>query len=312
MKEYRRVIGTAAHVMLADRLPAKDVVLFPPGVSSPKTVDGVNVTTLAFSRRGDGTIIPAVGVAKAGGEGTIVVWIHPDGKRSLWQDGKLVPAARKIVDQGARILAIDVFGTGEQDVGKLPPVNPNYAGYTFGYNRSVPAYRTRDILTAVGFARVGGLPVHLVGWEKAGPWVLLARSLCGDAVSRTAADMNQFRFDKINATSDEMMLPGAAKYGGLPALTALAAPHPLFIHNSSGTDAERLADTGVPGGRREGPLDAVRREDGAGKGRGMAAALAGRLAATREGSAGVSRNDIGSDNETPALPCRVAAKPLAM
>jgi hypothetical protein len=118
-------------------------------------------------------------------------------------------------------------------------VDKGYAGFTFGYNRSTPANRTRDILTTVAFARRGGQAVHLVGWEQAGPWVLLARSLCGDAVSRTAADMNQFRFDKITSTTDEMLLPGAVKYGGLPALAALAAPHDLFVHNTTGSDAER-------------------------------------------------------------------------
>jgi len=32
-----------------------------------------------------------------------------------------------------------------------------------------------------------------------------------------------------------MMLPGALKYGGLAALTAIAAPSELFVHNNRGT-----------------------------------------------------------------------------
>jgi hypothetical protein len=79
--------------------------------------------------------------------------------------------------------------------------------------------------------------VYLVGFEEAGPWVLLARGLCGDAVARTAADMNRFRFDTVQTTADEMMLPGALKYGGLPALAALAAPAELFAHNAEATGA---------------------------------------------------------------------------
>jgi hypothetical protein len=65
--------------------------------------------------------------------------------------------------------------------------------------------------------------------------VLLARALCGDAVQRTAADMNEFRFEKVRTTSDEMMLPGALKYGGLAALAGLATPGELYIHNHHGT-----------------------------------------------------------------------------
>src|SRR5262249_46481388 len=99
--------------------------------------------------------------------------------------------------------------------------------------------RVHDVLTAVAFAKGHEKTkmVELVGWEKAGPWVLLARGLCGDAVARTAADCDGFRFDKVVTLSDEMLLPGAVKYGGLPALMALAAPGELYIHHH--------ADTGV-------------------------------------------------------------------
>ena len=46
-------------------------------------------------------------------------------------------------------------------------------------------------------------------------------------------------FDKVRATDDEMMLPGALKYGGLYALASLAAPGELFVHNHSGTGSGR-------------------------------------------------------------------------
>jgi hypothetical protein len=47
--------------------------------------------------------------------------------------------------------------------------------------------------------------------------------------------VNGFRFDRVRETSDEMMLPGALKYGGLAALTALSAPGELYLHNHRGT-----------------------------------------------------------------------------
>jgi hypothetical protein len=166
-----------------------------------------------------------------------VVWVHPEGKSSLVQDGQLVPAARKVLDRKAAILAVDVFGTGELRPEKPLPVNKNFAGYTFGYNRPLLAQRVHDILTAVAFARghEKTKAVHLVGHKKAGPWVLLARGLCGTGVARTAADCDGFRFEKVRTSDDEMMLPGALKYGGLPALAALAAPGELYVHNHQGT-----------------------------------------------------------------------------
>ena len=47
-----------------------------------------------------------------------------------------------------------------------------------------------------------------------------------------------------------MMLPGALKYGGLPALAALAAPGELYVHNHHGTGCGPLAQGGLR--RRQG------------------------------------------------------------
>jgi hypothetical protein len=148
------------------------------------------------------------------------------------QGGKLVPEAKRILDAGYAIIAPDVFMTGELQVTPTPPVNAGYAGFTFGYNRPLLANRVHDILTTIACVRKeGAKKIHLVGVGSAGPWVVLARAQCGDAVTRTAADLDQFRFEKVKTTSDEMMLPGALKYGGLSAFAALATPGELFLHN---------------------------------------------------------------------------------
>ena len=54
-------------------------------------------------------------------------------------------------------------------------------------------------------------------------------------MARTAADVHGFRFEQVKTTDDPMMLPGALKYGGLPALAALAAPGELYVYNQHGT-----------------------------------------------------------------------------
>src|SRR5262249_42637018 len=226
LREFRRVIGTALRVMVADEFPGLEAV-------EAKEVgdgrgDGYVYGHLLFGRQGQGEQVPAVSVTGPEFGGTVVIWVHPAGKASLFdKDGKLTPAARAILDRKAAILAPDVFGTGELSPDKPPPVDGRFAGYTYGYNRALLAQRVHDILTAVAYAKGRERPkaVHLVGWERAGPWVVLARALCGDGVvARTAADLNQFRFESVKTTNDEMMLPGALKYGGLPAFLALCAP----------------------------------------------------------------------------------------
>ncbi len=169
----------------------------------------------------------------------MVIWIHPQGKASLFQGGKLVPAAQRLIDGKAAIFAPDVLLAGEFGGAKLQPVAKpweGYAGYYYGYNRPLLAQRVHDILTAVAAVKRHEKTekVDLVGFDKAGPWVLLARGLCGDAVARTAADVDGFRFEKVDTLYNETMLPGALKYGGLPALTALAAPGELYLHNHRG------------------------------------------------------------------------------
>jgi hypothetical protein len=239
LAEYRRVWGPALRVMLGSSLPeARQVEAKEQGEPS---IEGLSARGYLIGRRGQGEQVPALWVQGKEFNGTVVVWVDPKGKASVVEGGKLAPAARAILDGGGAVLAVDVFGTGELTPEKPMVLNPRFAGYTFGYNRPLLSQRCHDVLTAVGFARgqKGVKKTHLLGRGKAGPWALLARGLAGDAVARTAADADQFRFEKVRAVSDEMMLPGALKYGGLPALAALAAPAELLVHNASGTGTGR-------------------------------------------------------------------------
>jgi dienelactone hydrolase len=239
LKEFRRVVGTALRVMIHDELPKPEELAVKEVGQRVERGDLVWRRYL-IGRKGAGEQVPALGIKGKDFDGTVVVWVHPEGHASLFKDGKLVPAAQRILDGKAAIFAPDVLLTGEFGDAKMQPVEKgyeNYAGYYYGYNRPLLAQRVHDILTAVAVAKRHEKTekVHLLGFGKAGPWVMLARGLCGDAVSRTAADVDGFRFEKVPSDYNEMMLPGAVKYGGLPALTALAAPGELFIHNNRGT-----------------------------------------------------------------------------
>jgi dienelactone hydrolase len=236
LEQFHHVVGTALEAMVHDKLPRPDEVSLTP-VGDVDIRDGIGWAKYFLGRKGRKEQVPALRVKAKRFNGTVVVWVHSAGKSSLVAGGKLVPAARRILDHGADILAVDVLRTGELQGGKAPAVDAKFAGYTFGYNRPLLAERVHDILSAVACAQglKGTKAVHLVGFEQAGPWLVLARALCGDAVTRTAADLNGFRFDKVTSTADEMMLPGALKYGGLPVLASLSAPGEMLLHNTRGT-----------------------------------------------------------------------------
>jgi hypothetical protein len=239
LAEFRRMVRPALGVMIHDSLPTSDEVEAME-VGTKEEQDGRTARKFLLGRTDQHEAIPAYGIRGAKHDGTVVIWIHPKGKSSLYVDGKLIPEAQAILDHKSAILAIDVFGAGE--LAATPAVNDKYAGFTLGYNRSFVAERVHDILTAIAVAKKHpqARTIHLVGWESAGPWVVMARALAGDAVARTAADLNGFRFDAIKSNADPMMLPGAVKYGGLPAFAALCAPGELLLHNHRGTGTGRL------------------------------------------------------------------------
>ncbi len=244
LAEFRRVVGTALRVMVDDALPGSDAVeqkrMDVPEVA---LTDTIKIHQAVIGRKGIKEAIPAIGVVGPEFDGTVVLWIHPKGKASLFEKGELIPAAKAILDKKAAILAPDVFQTGELTADKPFAVDPKFAGFTFGYNRTLFGQRVHDILTAIrlGHDHPVCKKLHIVGWSEAGPWVAAARALSGDLIGRTAIDMNQFRFENVKTTSDEMMVPGAVKFGGLPAFIALCAPHEVLAHNHTGTHSGQLS-----------------------------------------------------------------------
>ena len=241
---YLEMGRTAVRVMMNDRLPASGEVeaQTESDGQSPRTEHGFGLSKLLLSRKGLQEQIPSLLVTPAKDFHEIVVWIHPAGKASLFQDAKLTGAARKILEENAAILAPDVFLTGEFTGAKSSPVNSKYAGYTFGYNRPILANRVHDILTAVAFAR--GMKnvkrVSLAGFEKAGPWVLTALPLCMQTVDKSAVDLNGFRFERIVNPGDEMMLPGALKYGDVGFFLRMASGRHVLVHNDPANGIAKL------------------------------------------------------------------------
>ncbi|MCI0681378.1 MAG: hypothetical protein L0Y71_04675 [Gemmataceae bacterium] len=236
LRKFRAVVGAALEAMITDRLPRPEEVE-DVGTDQGSEMDGVQVKMFVLTRKGAGEAVRALGMLPTNCNGQGIIWVHPDGIASAWKDGRFTPEVQKILEKGTAILAVEPLRVGATAEAKAHPVNKGYAGYTFGYNRPLLAERVHDILTAVAFAQhhKGKVKtIHLAGFGKAGPWVALARPLCGDAVARTAADLHQFDFAGIKSMDDEMMLPGALKYGGLLTLASLSAPHELLVHNVPG------------------------------------------------------------------------------
>lgn len=239
LDKFRTVVGTALRAMVGS-LPA--AVAVRKKFDDLTLTGGMTVRRTVIGRADGDDAVPVVGLVGDKFDGRVVIWVHPAGKVSATGDGRQVPAIRALLDAGYGVLAPDLLGVGEQTPEKPFAVDPRYAGFTFGYNRSLLANRVRDVLTAVTFANTvwKTKSVDLVGWDAFGPVAVLAKALAGDAVTKTAADLNGFRFDKITDVNDPMLLPGAVKYSGMAAFLALCAPGEVLAHNHAGTGTGKL------------------------------------------------------------------------
>jgi hypothetical protein len=240
LKQFQHVVGTALRAMVNSELPTAIGVRAGPLESKP---DGLVMHRAVLGRTDEKDAVPSVGIFAPNFKGEkVVVWLDPKGKASLFEDGRAVKSLKALTGAGFAVVAPDLLGTGENSFRTPPAIDKNFAGYTFGYNRALLANRVHDALTLIAFGRsmLKAKTIHLVGWGEMGVVAVMARAIVGNAVARTAADLNQFRFENIKETADPMMLPGAVKYGGLPAFLALCAPGQVFVHNHRGTSSGKL------------------------------------------------------------------------
>ncbi len=242
LKEFQRVVGTALAAMVTDALPKEIAVREGPLES---TIDGHTMHRAVLGRKDEQDAIPCAGVFQPKiFSGKVVIWAHPKGKASLFENGKIAPAVKALTDAGFAVVSTDCLGVGESSFPKAFLVDKTYAGFTYGYNRPLLANRVHDLLTLAGFAQMlKAKSISIVGWGEMGPVAVIAKALAGDAATKLAADMNQFRFENVKETSDPMMLPGAVKYGGMGAFLALCAPGAALVHNHRGTATGKVAES---------------------------------------------------------------------
>ncbi len=197
--------------------------------------------------------------------GKAIVWLDQNGKSGLYSaEGTLKPAVAKLVDAGSTVLGLDMLFQGDflkdgKPLTQTPIVSSTpreFAGYTHGYNHSLFAQRTHDVLTAIHFlrtAKIGDHPnpssVAIVGLGGVGPIAVAARAVAGTAIDKAAIDTNGFRFGNLLDYRDVNFLPGGAKYLDIPGMLAVAPPSPLWLAGEGGEpalvkDVYKKTDTG--------------------------------------------------------------------
>jgi dienelactone hydrolase len=231
--EYRHVVGTALRYMVADKLPGPgDVVVS--RSNGPTVGESVSLQTGALSRRDAGEAVPFAALVPGDWNGDVVVWVHPAGKASLFTEaGRPGAEIDRLLHAGRAVISADLFMTGEfAPLGKTAGLktitgyeNQKYAGFYYGYNRSLLANQVHDLLSEIGLVKgwAGVRRIDLLAFGSSGPAALLARCIAGDAIHFSDIDLNGFDFDQVKEGFDPMMLPGALKYGGMDGFAPLCA-----------------------------------------------------------------------------------------
>jgi hypothetical protein len=203
-----------------------------------------------------GEELPVVVLQPKKPNGRAVIWLDSEGKSSLnGADGSVKPAVLDLVKGGVTVIGADLLFQGDFLADGKPLTrtrtveNPReFAGYTYGYNPSLFAQRTHDVLSLVKLLQITGIAgqpkatsVEVAGFGAAGPLVAAARAVAGNAISRAVVDTGGFRFGKLLDFRDPQFLPGGAKYLDVPGFLALGAPQPLWLAGE-GKDPALVAD----------------------------------------------------------------------
>lgn len=238
---FRATVGGAWEVLLGGPLAADEDIAF--DGRSTATIDGSRVTAGLLRRASTGAALPTLVASASGSARGALVWLNDAGKAGIFDaQGRFAPGVRRALDAGYTVIGIDLLQQGEfrpdgtpLEHVKLASTRP-FAGYTYGYNLPLTAERVQDVLGAVAYARsrAGNGSVLLMGRGTVAAVAAGARALAGDAITRAAINPRGFRFVRIDRIDHPDLVPGAAKYGDVPALLALSAPHALWVRDDTG------------------------------------------------------------------------------
>lgn len=236
LETFRKTFGGAWRVIFDQGMPS-DVAYQTMGAVEK---DGVTISKGLVREEARGAELPLLTLRKGPSDsGKIIICSTSAGKSAAFDDsGRVVAPLAKLLESGATVMLPDVLHQGE--LGGQSTEQPlvddkrSYSAFTFGYNRTLVAQRCADLMTIIAYAlKQHPQSVRLLGTAGSAPWVAPAAALAGKTVDRAVIDTSGFRFASVKNYRDVNFVPGAAKYGDLPVLLALRAPHLLTIVGES-------------------------------------------------------------------------------
>ncbi len=178
--------------------------------------------------------LPVIEIHPAKPDDSAFLWLDEHGKAGLFTpEGQLRPEVCRLLDAGASVVGVDLFGQGEfqadgQPLEKTRRVkNPREAGaFTFGYNPAVFAQRVHDVCAVLSFQPSpdnAKRRLHsIVALDGTGPLAAVALAVLPEKIGSAAIETGGFRFGGVLDLQSPAFLPAGAKYGDLPGALRLA------------------------------------------------------------------------------------------
>jgi dienelactone hydrolase len=214
-----------------------------PAVETMPTVDSGRRVRKRVLKPEEGIVLPAVWVEPSvTADGRVVLYLHEEGKEALLADRAVVGS---LLDEGVRILAVDLRGTGETAPGK--------ERYFWDFLAGKPIFgqRASDVLSVLTWMSQQGVDMEQTKIWAQGLTGLYAATAClherpvGGVILEDVLisfeDVIQRRLPQYN---HEILLPGVVTKFDLPDLYSALCPMKLSLMNPL------LADK-TPAGRED-------------------------------------------------------------
>ena len=242
LDQFREIMDVALQVALCTELPREDNPTFK--LIGREQLDNHQLVSGLIQDPTRGTELPCIALIPGQWNQEFMIWADGAGKQSLFESsGTPNTQVAAMLAAGYAVVGADLLYQGEflgdsapQNLARTADSRRDLAAYTYGYNPTLFAHRTSDLLTLLdclseweGKSR----RIHVIGLQGAAPWVIAARAVAGDRIATALVDTESFRFAELSTWKDQNFLPGAVKYGDLPAMIAMSAPHPLFVTGES-------------------------------------------------------------------------------
>lgn len=230
------IVGRAWEIMIGRALPGEGEVRAERGARSQRGNIAVTKGTIHQTKHNASVPFVLARPPEDKWNGTLALWLTGRGSETLLGEGDAFgPAVQKLLDAGIAVASLTPYlaGATAQPMNLPKSKDPKRSDwqwspcYTYGYNPTLVAHRVHDAMAAVAAVKTGdaqtrATKIILIGSDGAGVVAAAAAAQLKDLLAGAVIDTEGFRFASLDDPWHPQFVPGAVKYGDVPALLRLS------------------------------------------------------------------------------------------